>query len=81
MKPTKNLIKEVPFLKNNPREKEIEISAEDVGGPKVEEVKTEKQRKIEELKRNLLAPMNAPSKNAPMAVIPGCMNKINRDDN
>ena len=56
LRPNKQLIKEIPFLKNNPKQQKA-LEQNGMAPAADTEVKTERQRKIEELKKNLLAPM------------------------
>lgn len=57
LKPNKSYPKEVPFNKNNPKEKEMQASAPhaDSGAGQAQPM-TQRQREIEALKRSLLAP-------------------------
>lgn len=56
-RPTKQLIKEVPFIQNNPRYKATNVEDDSSDGkPKL----TEKQKRIAALKAQLLAPQVKP---------------------
>ena len=62
LKPTKTNPKEVSFIKNNPREKELTGKSEEKD-PLIrmqEEVKNARQRQINDLKKSLLAPIPPP---------------------
>lgn len=60
-KPTKQVIKEVPFIQNNPRYKQAQQEASGVKPTDATEKSnepqlTEKQKRIADLKKSLLAP-------------------------
>jgi hypothetical protein len=84
LRPTKTNPKEIPFNKNNPREKEMNAATGggDAAGGVAEPPKTQRQREIEALKRSLLAPGPIPGKAGPLAPAApagGIFNKFNKD--